>query len=79
MVDIDLSILGSAWASFEAYDQAIRQEYAWVPKAQYQLVRRARLEAFLNCPVTFKTSQFRQRYEHQTHENLRRKVSQIMA
>ncbi|MBE9137183.1 N-methyl-D-aspartate receptor NMDAR2C subunit [Nodosilinea sp. LEGE 07088] len=79
MLDIDLSILGADPEHFEAYDRAIRQEYAWVPEAQYRAARRNRLSSFLTRDAIFTTREFRQRYERQAQENLRHKVSQLSA
>ncbi|MEO1068171.1 MAG: N-methyl-D-aspartate receptor NMDAR2C subunit [Cyanobacteria bacterium J06638_6] len=79
MLDIDLSILGADSEHFETYDRAIRQEYAWVPEADYRAVRRNLLSSFLTRDMIFKTQAFRQRYEHQARENLQHKVLQLSA
>ena len=43
VVDIDLSILGSAEERFDRYERDVRREYRWVPGFIY---RRKRAEAF---------------------------------
>lgn len=78
LLDIDLSILGADPETFIAYDQAIRQEYDWVPEEQYTLARRSVLGSFLARPRIYKTAQFFQRYEQQARENLERKISELL-
>ena len=77
LVDIDLGILGAAPDVFEAYDQAIRQEYHWVPEAQYRTTRCQILKAFLDREVIYQTEEIRRCYEAQARENLSRKVHQL--
>jgi predicted metal-dependent HD superfamily phosphohydrolase len=48
VVDIDLSILGSAPESFVAYERAIRREYRWVPAPLYRRERRRVLRSLLD-------------------------------
>lgn len=45
--DLDLSILAASPDSYRRYQQAIRQEYAYVPDAVYRLGRRQALQNFL--------------------------------
>jgi predicted metal-dependent HD superfamily phosphohydrolase len=77
LLDIDLSILGAPPDEFEAYDQAIRREYAWVPEERYALGRTAILNSFLSRPRIYKTAEFFDIYERQARDNLRRKVTQL--
>lgn len=77
LLDIDLSILGAPPDEFEAYDRAIRREYAWVPEERYSIGRRAILNSFLSRPRIYKTAEFFDIYERQARNNLRRKVSQL--
>lgn len=46
MLDADLAILGSNAESYQAYAIAIRQEYSWVPDADYQQGRTRVLREF---------------------------------
>lgn len=71
VVDIDLSILGSAPDEYDVYCRAIRKEYAVVPDAVFRPGRRALLEKFLSQPV-YATEFFRDRLEKQARENLER-------
>lgn len=47
LLDADLAILGTNPVQYQEYARAIRQEYAWVPEAQYFRARRQVLERFL--------------------------------
>ena len=77
LVDVDLSILGASPEAFDAYDQAIRQEYAWVSEDQYRQARCGVLLGFLSRETLYKTAEFRQRYESQARRNLRQKVEEL--
>lgn len=77
LVDIDLSILGTSWAVFEHYDRAIRQEYHWVPEAEYRSARARVLQQFLDRPVIYQIPLFRDRYEARARENLRGKIGRL--
>jgi len=70
MVDIDLAILGSDTARFAAYEQAIRQEYAWVSETVFREKRAAILGAFLDRPAIYATQHFWEKYEVRARENL---------
>ena len=70
VVDIDLSILGRERDAFEIYEQAIRDEYNWVPGPIYRRRRIEMLQSFLDRSAIFETEQFRRRYENQARENL---------
>ena len=70
MLDIDLGIFGAEREVFDGYDQAIRQEYLWVPEAQYRAARSQRLRCFLDLPRIFQTDEFHGRYESRARENL---------
>jgi predicted metal-dependent HD superfamily phosphohydrolase len=77
LLDIDLGILGSHPEAFEAYDRAIRLEYAWVPEAEYRSARAKVLQQFLDRPVLYQTLEFRDRYEAQARSNLEQKIAQL--
>ncbi len=46
-LDADLAILGTAPATYQAYQKSIRREYGWVADAEYQAGRIRVLESFL--------------------------------
>jgi predicted metal-dependent HD superfamily phosphohydrolase len=77
LCDVDLSILGAAPHEFDAYDRAIREEYAWVPEQAYHTARRAVLGAFLRRPSLYQTDHFRRRYEAAARANLRRAMEAL--
>ncbi|WP_339097049.1 phosphohydrolase [Deinococcus sp. VB142] len=73
LVDADLAILGADAATFDAYDAAIRQEYAHVPGLLYRLGRREVLRGFLNRERLYTTPEFAG-LEAQARDNLHRKL-----
>lgn len=77
MVDIDLSILGASPVAFEEYDRAIRQEYHWVPAAQYRDARAHVLASFLNRKSIYQTPGFYSQYEDRARANLTRKIAEL--
>lgn len=77
LLDIDLSVLGSAPESYARYAKAIRQEYAWVPEADYREKRAAVLARFLTRPALFLTEPFHQRLESRARHNLAAEISQL--
>jgi predicted metal-dependent HD superfamily phosphohydrolase len=77
LVDIDLSILGRPPREFDAYEAKIRQEYAWVSDDAFRQGRRAILELFLARPSIYQTSFFREQFEAQARENLRRSLAVV--
>lgn len=71
LVDVDLSILGKAPGRFRAYEEQIRQEYAWVPAGFFALKRAEILKAFLDRKRIYSTDCFFEKYEAQARANLR--------
>lgn len=79
LIDIDLGIFGASPAAFEAYDQAIRREYVWMPEGLYRAARREVLKSFLQRESIYNTLEFKRRYEAQARENLTHKITQLGA
>lgn len=77
MVDVDLSILGRDPLRFDEYERQIRQEYSWVPDDAFAAGRSAVLETFLARPVIYQTKFFREKYETQARENMKRSVQRL--
>jgi predicted metal-dependent HD superfamily phosphohydrolase len=77
LVDIDLSILGAPAEDYDAYDRAIRLEYAHVPEAAYRVGRASVLRSFLARPAIYLTDYFRKRYEGAARENLARSIREL--
>ena len=53
LIDADLAILGANEPAYRAYSEKIRQEYAWVPEADYRQGRWRVLQSFLSRPRIF--------------------------
>ncbi len=62
VVDIDLTILGSAPDAYQAFETNIRREYRWVPGPLFRRKRREVLEGFLARRQIYATGLFRDRY-----------------
>ena len=77
LIDVDLSILGRAPEEFEKYERQIRQEYEWVPAPAYRQARANILQGFLEREFIYQTEFFRERYESQARENLKRSIRQL--
>ena len=74
MVDIDLSILGRPSAEYDQYAQAIREEYAWVPKEAYAQGRISVLKSFLDRAAIYFTDHFQRQFEQTARGNLQREL-----
>lgn len=72
VADVDLSILGAEPEAFDAFQRAIRREYALVPGFLFRRRRAKLLRAFLDRDRIFTTERFHQRYEARARQNLRR-------
>lgn len=79
VADIDLSILGRPQAEFDAYDGAIRAEYASIPDAEYRAARRRLLSGLLERAPLYATAHFRGRYEDAARKNLHRALERLGA
>ena len=77
LVDADLSILGAPAARFQEYEAQVRLEYAWVPDATFHPARARILEELLGRPHLYSTARFRERYEAQARDNLRRSLAAL--
>lgn len=79
MVSIDLSILGREPAVYDAYAQAIREEYAHVPEAFFRAGRAAVLRKMLESAPLFPDLAFRERFEAAARANLAREIEALSA
>lgn len=74
LLDLDLSILGSSWESYKKYIQNIRKEYKIYPNFMYNPGRKKVLEHFLKRESLYFTDSFKNEYEIQARENLKREI-----
>lgn len=78
-LDMDLSILGASPEAFDAYESAVRREYAWVTDEAWRSGRAAVLGKFLDRPSIFHTEAFRGRFETRARENVARSIARLRA
>lgn len=79
LLDLDLSILGKNPQEYLQYSKNIRKEYQIYPDFMYRKGRKKVLKHMLELESIYKTTFFKQAYEHQARENLRRELSQLGA
>lgn len=72
--DLDFSSLGKSYPEFVKDGIAIRAEYWFVPEETFQMGREAFLTEMLNQNPIFLTEYFREKYEHQAKDNLRKSL-----
>lgn len=77
LLDIDLAILGSPPDRFEAYDQDIRKEYAWVPSHLYITKRAAVLRGFAERPQLYHCAPAVDLLEERARSNLIAAISRL--
>lgn len=76
-LDMDLAVLGAAPEIFDAYEEAVRREYDWVPEPLWRSGRAAVLADFLKRPQLFHTEAFRHRLEAQARGNIARSIARL--
>lgn len=69
-LDCDMAILGATPEAFAAYDRAIAEEYASVPRWLYRVKRRQFFKKLLRSERIFLSDFFRDRLETQARRNL---------
>jgi predicted metal-dependent HD superfamily phosphohydrolase len=75
LVDIDLAILGGHPDRFAEYERQIRDEYAFVPEADFRPRRRAILQSFMARATIYSTPHFRDLLETRARANLARSLA----
>lgn len=78
-LDMDLSILGAPAVAFDAYETAIRHEYAHVPEEAFRSGRAAILRRFLARERIYLSDWGRQRFEAAARENVARSLGVLEA
>ena len=77
LVSIDLSILGAEPDRYDAYAQAIREEYGHVPEPLYRAGRAAVMGRFIEASALFPDPVWADRYEAAARENIRREIAAL--
>jgi predicted metal-dependent HD superfamily phosphohydrolase len=76
-LDADLAILGSPPVEYGHYAVAIRQEYAWLPEAEYLVGRKRVLQRFLQRDRIYYTEPMFQAFELSARSNILQEIQQI--
>jgi predicted metal-dependent HD superfamily phosphohydrolase len=76
LLDADLAILSADGPVYDAYADAIRREFAWVPEPDYRAGRSRVLERFLVRPRIYFTMEMAEA-EPRARDNLRREIEQL--
>ena len=79
LLDMDLSILGAPWSTYEQYANAIRQEYAHVADDNYRNGRTAVLQGLLAHPKLYLTDYYYNQLEAQARDNINRELTSLAA
>jgi len=77
LLDLDLSVLGASWATYQRYAQAVRFEYQHIPIEAYRLGRAAVLQHLLDHPNLYMTAQFYTQYEESARANIARELQTL--
>jgi predicted metal-dependent HD superfamily phosphohydrolase/GNAT superfamily N-acetyltransferase len=77
VLDCDLAVLGAEPASYTAYVDAVRREYAQVPEPLWRAGRGRLLEGLLSRPALFSTAPGRARFEAKARANLERELASL--
>ena len=75
--DIDLSIFGQSETKFDEYERQIRKEHEWLPDEVYATKRSAIIKSFLERLTIYSTDFFRDKYEAQAQQNLKRSLAHL--
>lgn len=78
-LDIDCAILGAEAATYDAYADAIRQEYGWAPGLLYSQGRGRFLEEMTQSDRVFLTDEYEARLGDRARENMRRELNALKA
>ena len=77
LLDSDLAILGEDEAIFDRYEEAIRQEYAAVPNADFAAGRSKILAELLSHERIYKTERGRALWEAMARKNITRSIRHL--
>ncbi|MBQ0786776.1 MAG: hypothetical protein KBT69_04705 [Oceanihabitans sp.] len=74
LLDLDLSILGTDWKTYQNYIQNIRKEYKIYPDFIYKPGRKKVLNHFLERETLYFTDTFKNKYEAQARLNIKKEI-----
>lgn len=74
LLDIDLSILGANWDTYQIYCSNIRKEYKIYPTFMYNKGRKQVLKHFLDRGNLYFTEYFKAKFETQAKQNITREL-----
>jgi predicted metal-dependent HD superfamily phosphohydrolase len=77
LLDADLAVLGSEPASYQAYVDGVRSEYAHVSAADWRSGRTQVLQSFLDRPTLYATPTGRARWEVRARANVAAEVASL--
>ncbi|WP_336067633.1 hypothetical protein [Mesoflavibacter sp. CH_XMU1404-2] len=77
LLDLDLSILGSTWETYNEYIKSIRKEYKIYPDFLYNPGRKKVLKHFLERDQIYFTPDSKNRLERKARENLRKEIEML--
>lgn len=76
-LDCDMAILGAEPARYQAYEQAIAQEYGHLPTAQFRAGRAHFIRKLLASDAIYLSVTFQQRFEARARANLSDALEQL--
>lgn len=76
-LDLDLQILGTEATRFDAYETAVRREYAHVPEAAWRIGRATVLRRFMARPRLYFSDLFAEKLEERARANLARSLAKL--
>ena len=77
LLDLDLSILGAKWDTYQSYIQNIRKEYAIYPDFMYKKGRKKVLKHFLERNPIYFTNSYRAQFEDQARQNIKKEINAL--
>jgi predicted metal-dependent HD superfamily phosphohydrolase len=77
LLDVDLSILGADWNTYQQYTEQVRKEYSIYPDLIYKPGRKKVLQKFLERESIFKTPYFITRFETQARKNIQQEIDEL--
>jgi len=76
-LDADLAVLGGEPDAYRRYAMAIRQEYAWVPAADFRAGREQVLRIFLGREKIYHTARLHTALEAAARANLQQELATL--